>query len=118
MAVMFAARGCTTLLVVDSAVTGGEPGAVYEVPGQEAESRFEPQLNLHEFRWDHALHAGRQIYREAFPSDVTAYLIEAGSVALGCGLTDAVRRAALTVAQAIEARIMAQLARVSQVEPR
>ena len=105
MAVMFAARGCTTLIVVDSCRSGAEPGAIFEVPGHEVESRFTPALNLHEFRWDHALYAGRQIYRDAFPKDVTAFLIEAHSVELGCGLTAEVACAVARAAQKIEARI-------------
>ena len=107
MAVMFAARGCTSLIVIDCCSTGTEPGAIFEIPGAEAESRHEPTLNLHDFRWDHALHAGRQIYRDTFPKDVTAYLIEAGNLDFGIGLTPVVRTAAATVARQIEARIAA-----------
>lgn len=117
MAVMFAARGCTTLIVVDSCRTGAEAGAVFEVPGREVESRFTPSLNLHDFRWDHALYAGRRIYREAFPDDVTAYLIEAQSLELGCNLTPAVRRSVAAVAQRIEARIAAGAGPRSRAEP-
>jgi hydrogenase maturation protease len=106
MAVMFAARGCTTLIVVDACRTGAEPGAIFEVPGAAAESPFEPSFNLHDFRWDHAVHAGRQIFRETFPRDVTAYLIEARSLEFGCGLTEEVRRSAALVAHSIETRIL------------
>lgn len=107
MAVMFAARGCTSLIVVDSCSTGTDPGAIFEVPGDEVESRHEPSLNLHDFRWDHALHAGRKIYREDFPKDVTAYLIEARSLNLGIGLSPDVREAAEKVVRKIQARIAA-----------
>jgi hydrogenase maturation protease len=107
MAVMFAARGCSTLIVVDSCRTGAEPATLFEVPGQELESRHAPSLNLHDFRWDHALFAGRQIYRDSFPTDVTAYLIEARSLELGCELSPDIRAAAQTVANRIEARIAA-----------
>jgi hydrogenase maturation protease len=107
MAVMFAARGCTSLIVIDSCCTGTEPGAIFEIPGGEVESRHEPSLNLHDFRWDHALHAGRQIFREDFPRNVTAYLIEARSLDLGIGLSPDVRAAAEQVVQKIETRISA-----------
>lgn len=102
MAVMFAARGCSTLIVVDSCRTGGEPGAVFEVPGAELEAAHEPSLNLHGFRWDHALHAGRRIFREAFPKDVVVLLIEARSLELGIGLTGEVAAAATTVCARVE----------------
>ena len=68
MAVMFAARGCKTLLIVDSCRTGAAPGAIFEIPGGELESPHAPSLNLHDFRWDHALYAGRQMYRDDFPA--------------------------------------------------
>lgn len=106
MSVMFAARGCTTLIVVDSCRTGAGPGAVFEVPGSEIESRQPHSFNLHDFRWDHALHAGRKIFRDAFPIDVTAFLIEAQCLDFGSELSPVVREAARRVAKRIEARIM------------
>lgn len=118
MAVMFAARGCETLIVVDSCWTEAEAGAIFEVPGSDAETRHTPSLNLHDFRWDHALYAGRQIYGDAFPRDVTAYLIEAHSLELGCGLTADVARSVAVVAQRIEARILANAGSGRALEPR
>ncbi len=105
IAVMFAARGCDALILVDACRPLGEPGAVYEVPGEELERSYEPSLNLHDFRWNHALHAGRQIYREEFPKEVAVYLIEAGTLELGLALTPAVERAATLVAERIAGRL-------------
>lgn len=102
MAVMFAARGCATLIVIDCCRTGGEPGAVFEVPGAELEAAHAPSLNLHDFRWDHALHAGRRIFREQFPRDVVVLLIEAGSLALGLDLTAEVAAAVARVRARVE----------------
>jgi len=110
MSVMFAARGCTTLFIVDACWTKADAGAIFEVPGSKVETQFSPTFNLHDFRWDHALHAGRQIFKETFPSDVTAYLIEAHSLELGCGLTSDVSRAVALVAERIEARIVGLVA--------
>jgi hydrogenase maturation protease len=98
MAVMFAARGCSALIVVDACRSGAECGAVFEVPGTELEAEPRDSLNLHDFRWDNALFAGRKIFREDFPADVTVFLIEAGSVELGIGLSDAVAASARKVA--------------------
>jgi len=114
MAVMFSARGCSSLIVVDAARTGVEPGAIYEIPGAELERPYEPGLNLHDFRWDAALHAGRQIFRAAFPRDVTVFLIEAAELGFGVGLTPAVSRAADTVARRIEALIHERRLKVSR----
>jgi len=104
MDVMFRARGATELLVVDACSSGSEPGAVFRAPGSELESR-EPPANLHEFRWDHALFAGRKLFGEAFPSTVTVYLIEAASLDLGVTLSAAVATAADQVLDELTARV-------------
>ena len=94
MDVMFQARGVEKLVIVDAARSGSEPGAIFTVPGAELEGRHAPGYSLHDFRWDHALFAGRKIFGDAFPSDVTVHLVEAGSLDLGLGLSEPVRRAA------------------------
>jgi hydrogenase maturation protease len=109
MAVIFAARGCRTLIIVDACRSGSEPGAVFEVPGAELERQYEPALNLHDFRWDHALHAGRMLLRDDFPADVTVLLIEAASIDFGVGLSPAVTQAAAKVADRVEALVRERL---------
>ncbi|MFM6344532.1 MAG: hydrogenase maturation protease, partial [Dolichospermum sp.] len=48
----------------------------------------------HDFRWDHALAAGRKIFGDDFPQEVTVYLIEAANLDLGLELSPVVRRSA------------------------
>ena len=108
MAVIFAARGCRTLLIIDACRSGSEPGAVFEVPGAELEQQYQPSLNLHDFRWDHALHAGRMLLRDDFPTDVTVLLVEAESIDFGVGLSPAVSAAASKVVDRVEALILAR----------
>jgi len=105
MSVMFAARGCRKLIIVDASRIGVEPGAIHIVPGDELERAYSPGLNLHDFRWEDALHAGRQIFKESFPKEVTVFLIEAADLGFGLELSDAVLRAAAAVASRIEAMI-------------
>lgn len=109
MAVMFAARGCQTLVVVDACRSGSTPGAVFEVPGAELEQRHQPTLTLHDFRWDHALYAGRRLFADTFPRDVTVFLVEAGTVDFGVGLSPAIADAAVKVGDRIEALVRARL---------
>jgi hydrogenase maturation protease len=116
MAVIFAARGCRTLIVVDACRSGSEPGAIFEVPGAELERPYQPALNLHDFRWDHALHAGRMLLRDDFPVDVTVLLIEAASVDFGVGLSPAVSAAAAKVVDRVEGLIRMRL-QAEQVAP-
>jgi hydrogenase maturation protease len=102
MEVMFQARGASKLVIIDASNTGSEPGAIYEVPGDELSAEREPSYSLHDFRWDHALYAGRRIFREDFPRDVTVFLIEAATLELGLGLTPAVQTSAEIVTRRIQ----------------
>ncbi len=102
MAVMFAARGCRRLIIIDAARAGAAPGAVFEVPGRELENRAAPSLTLHDFRWDHALYTGRRLYGEAFPPEVTVLLVEAGSTDFSLELSPAVAEAVHKVADRVE----------------
>jgi hydrogenase maturation protease len=108
-AVMFAARSCRRLIIVDACRTGAAPGAVFEVPGDELSDRIGPPLATHEFRWDHAIAAGRRLFRGDFPTDVTVFLIEAESLEFGIGLTPHVSAGATTVADRIAALVHAAM---------
>lgn len=108
MSVMFSARGCTRLIIIDAANEGTEPGAIYEVPGSELSHSYVRSLNLHDFRWDSAIHAGRQIFREAFPQDVTVFLIGAEGLGFGIGLSPKVAESVRQVAARIGALVAIQ----------
>jgi hydrogenase maturation protease len=105
--VMFQARGAAALIVIDACRSGSEPGAIFTLPADELGTRHEPSYSLHDFRWDHALYAGRRIFGTAFPDDLTAHLIEAGSLDLGLELTPPVAAAVETVGARIADRIRA-----------
>lgn len=92
--VMFQARGASRLILIDAARTGAQPGAIFRVPGAELASDHDLGLSLHDFRWDHALAAGRRLFGEEFPQDVTVYLIEAQELGFGLDLSAPVRAAA------------------------
>jgi len=106
MAVMFGARGADSLVVVDACQSGSPPGAIFEVPGEAVAQPHAPSLNLHDFRWDHALYAGRKMLGDAFPTDVTAFLIEARSVGFGLALSPEVEAAVVEVASRIAGRVL------------
>ncbi|ALF53407.1 hydrogenase maturation protease [Nostoc piscinale CENA21] len=94
MEVMFQARGSKKLVIIDASSTNSEAGAIFKVPGKELEALPEPSYNLHDFRWDNALAAGRKIFQDEFPEDVTVYLIEAANLSLGLELSPVIQRAA------------------------
>ena len=103
MSVMYSARGASHLIIVDAREPDGNPGAIYEVPGAVLAAPKTQSLNLHDFRWDHALYAGERIYGDAFPKDVKVFLIEAESLDLGLHLSKSVAQAADQVAKQIQA---------------
>ncbi len=105
VAVMFAARGCRHLIIVDACRTGAVPGAVFEVPGDTLDDADGPPLGTHEFRWDHAIAAGRRMFRDGFPAAVTVFLVEAGSLEFGVGPTADFAAAAEKVASRIAALV-------------
>ncbi|GAC1634921.1 MAG: hydrogenase maturation protease [Nevskia sp.] len=103
MDVMFQARGANRLIIIDASRSGSEAGAIFKVPGKELERDAEPGYSLHDFRWQHALSAGRKIFGKDFPSDVTVFLIEAQSLAFGLELSAPVLAAAQKVIADIQA---------------
>ena len=111
--VMFQARGAAALLIIDASRSGSPPGAVFCLPGSEIDGAHQPAYSLHDFRWDHALYAGRRILRDDFPSDVTVYLVEAGSLDLGTDLTPPVADAVDKVCRQVDAQVRAWCASVS-----
>ena len=94
MDIAFRMRGVEHVILVDACTSGSEPGAVFEVPGSEVENL--PQLtgiNVHAFRWDHAIAFGRWLLKDDYPENVTAYLIEGKNFEVGEGLSPPVDRA-------------------------
>ena len=105
MEVMFQARGSSALIIVDANQCGASPGAIFEAPGEFLANIPEPAFNLHGFRWDHALYAGRKIFKDDFPKDVSVYLIEGENFGLGLELSESVQKSADLVVAKIEARL-------------
>lgn len=92
--VAFRMRGVPEVILVDACRSGSEPGALIVVPGSEVEhSPSGAGINLHAFRWDHAIAFSRWLLEDHYPGKVTAYLIEGESFEPGDGLSPAVERA-------------------------
>ena len=111
MDVAFNMRGADHVIIVDACRTDSEPGTLYKVPGQELENL--PPLtgiNLHAFRWDHALAFSRWLLKDEYPPKVTVYLIEADSLEHGADLTPPVRATMERLAR----QLVAELSVVSE----
>jgi hydrogenase maturation protease len=86
--VVLSLREANRVILVDACTSGSDPGTLFEVPGTEVENL--PPLagiNLHAFRWDHAIAFARWLLKDDYPADVTAYLIEGQRFEVGEGLS-------------------------------
>lgn len=105
MDVMFQARGARKLIIVDASKSGSDAGAIFKVPGRELETMPDPGYSLHDFRWQHALAAGRRIFGADFPTDVTVYLVEVDSLSFGLDLSPSVLASAHRVIRDLQSAI-------------
>lgn len=94
MDVAFQMRSVPHVILVDACQSGSEPGAIFELPGDEVE-QLPPLtgINLHAFRWDHALAFGRWLLKDDYPQKVTVFLIEGEQFQVGEGLSPNVDQA-------------------------
>lgn len=99
MDVAFQMRGVDHVILVDACTSGSEPGALFRLQGSDVEHL--PPLagvNLHAFRWDHALAFARWALKDEYPACIDVYLIEAGQLALGEALSPPVEGAMRSLA--------------------
>ncbi|MCS6865897.1 MAG: hydrogenase maturation protease [Gemmataceae bacterium] len=91
MDVAFQMRGVPTVVLIDACSSGSPPGSIFELPGSEVEQRPPPSgINLHAFRWDHALAFARWLLKDEYPREVRVVLIEVEQTRWGEGLSPAV----------------------------
>ena len=88
--VLLQAHGAGKLTLIDACYSGSEPGTVFHLSGHDLMNRPPPNFNPHNFRWDHAVHAGRIIFQDAFPQDITVFLIEVLDTTFGENLSPGV----------------------------
>lgn len=95
MDVAFRMRGMARVVLVDAATTGGgEPGTIYRMSGDDVATLPPLEgINLHAFRWDHALAFGKWALKDDYPADVVVYLVEAAAFGFGDELSPPVAEA-------------------------
>ena len=111
MGVLFYAKGAKALILIDAHRSGAAPGSIVEVSARDVAQAHQRGGGGRDFRWDHALHAGKNIHGENFPEDVTVYLVEAEIQGNGLDLTPAVAAAVEPLARRIQAQIAGYCAR-------
>jgi hydrogenase maturation protease len=84
-------QGAHRVVLVDAATGGGEPGTLYRLRGEDvAGTPPAGGLDVHRFRWDHALALARLLLRDGHPEAVDVLLVEAAAFEPGAELTPAV----------------------------
>lgn len=90
MDVAFAMEGASEVVLVDACRSGGKAGELYELPGEAVETPPLTGINMHAFRFDHAIAFGRWLLKERYPKKVTVFLIEAAQFEPGAPLSEPV----------------------------
>jgi hydrogenase maturation protease len=104
MDVAFQMRGAQRVVLVDACQTGETTGTLYKVPGSEVENVPPADgMNLHAFRWDHALAFARWLLKDDYPTDITVWLIEAAQTDFGAPLSPPVEKTARDLAVRLDA---------------
>ncbi len=99
MDVAFQMRGVPRVILIDACCSESEPGTIFELPGRDVEQLPPLEgINMHAFRWDHALAFGRWMLKDEYPQDIAVYLIEAHQFRIGAPLSEEVDAAVDRVA--------------------
>ena len=86
-----ATAGAHRVVLVDAATGGGEPGTLYHLRGEDVAGPPPPGgLDVHRFRWDHALALARLLLGDGHPEAVDVHLVEAAAFEPGAEITPAV----------------------------
>lgn len=76
--VLFKLKGHNRIIIVDAVLDSGEPvGSLFAVPAEEVRSApvDDPMVFLHSIKWDQALSYAKKILQDAYPDDITVYLV-------------------------------------------
>ena len=93
--VLFGLKGHQRILLVDAVVNSGEPvGTLFKVPAHEVMQapQEDPMVFLHGMKWDQALSYAKKIMGDAYPEDITVYLIAIDNTKLEVDLSPTVDR--------------------------
>jgi len=119
MDVAFQMRGVRHVILIDACTSGAEAGSLFFLQGADVE-HLPPLagINLHAFRWDHALSFARWLLKGDYPSRISVYLIEAQSLVVGDPLSQPVEAAMRKLAKSLLAELSEQCSEPQSHEAR
>ena len=113
MDVAFQMRGVERVILLDACVSGAAPGSLFRVPAEQVATT--PPLtgmNLHAFRWDHALAFAKWLLKEEYPQQIDVYLAEAAALEFGAPLSAEIEQAA----EKLMPLLRAEMAKLEQAD--
>jgi hydrogenase maturation protease len=103
--ILFQLKGHERIIIVDAVLNSGEaPGTLFQLPASEVEAAVidDPMVFLHGLKWDQALSYAKKILQNAYPTDITVFLIAIEDTHLDIGLSETVQKAGDRVVSAIQ----------------
>nr|WP_298995030.1 hydrogenase maturation protease [uncultured Allomuricauda sp.] len=94
--VLFGLKGHDKIILVDAVINTNEPiGTLFKVPAEEVlrAPEEDPMVFLHGMKWDQALSYAKKIMDEAYPEDISVYLIAIDNTKLEVDLSPTVKEA-------------------------
>ncbi|WP_422858748.1 hydrogenase maturation protease [Flagellimonas sp. S174] len=94
--VLFGLKGHDKIILVDAVINTNEPiGTLFKVPAEEVlrAPEEDPMVFLHGMKWDQALSYAKKIMGEAYPEDISVYLIAIDNTKLEVDLSRTVKEA-------------------------
>ena len=95
--VLFQLRDHERIILVDGVLNTNEPdGTLYRLPAEAVAAAIQddPMVFLHSLKWDQALSYAKKILGEAYPDDISVYLISITNTRLVVGMSPEVQAAA------------------------
>ena len=102
--VLFGLKGHDKIILVDAVINTNEPiGTLFKVPAEEVlrAPEEDPMVFLHGMKWDQALSYAKKIMGDAYPEDISVYLIAIDNTKLEVDLSPTVKEAGDKVVQHI-----------------
>lgn len=94
--VLFGLKGHDKIILVDAVINTNEPiGTLFKVPAEEVlrAPQEDPMVFLHGMKWDQALSYAKKIMGDAYPEDISVYLIAIDNTKLEVDLSRTVKEA-------------------------
>jgi len=94
--VLFGLKGHDKIILVDAVINTNEPiGTLFKVPAEEVlrAPQEDPMVFLHGMKWDQALSYAKKIMGDAYPEDISVYLIAIDNTKLEVDLSPTVKEA-------------------------